>query len=139
MNHKNIENLKSLNLLYVEDDEVVQKLFSEILVKVFAHVSIASNGQEGLELFKKNEYNYDVVVSDIKMPELNGLDMIEEIKKINPSIPCILTTAHGEFDYFMKANEIGVYRYIQKPLDINELFEAIADFQSGLEVKKIDL
>ncbi|MGB5867724.1 MAG: response regulator [Arcobacteraceae bacterium] len=139
MNLENIENLKNLNLLYVEDDEVIQKLFSDILKKVFAHVSIASNGQEGLDLFKKNEYNYDVVVSDIKMPELNGLDMIEEIKKINPEMPCILTTAHGEFDYFMKANEIGVYRYIQKPLDVNELFEAIVDFQSGLEVKKIDL
>ncbi|BFU78002.1 hypothetical protein ALC152_12170 [Arcobacter sp. 15-2] len=135
----NLKNLKDLNILYVEDDKVVQDLFSTILSKVFAHVSIASDGKEGLDFFINNKYKYDFVVSDVKMPELDGLEMIEKIKEVDPSIPCILITAHGEFDYFMKANEIGVYRYIQKPLDINELFEAINDFQSGLEVKKIDL
>jgi len=139
MNLENIKQLKELNILYVEDDIAIQELFSKILKEVFAQVTIASDGQEGLELFIKNEYNYDYVISDIQMPKLDGLGMISEIKKIDSEVPCILTTAHGEFDYFMKANEIGVYRYIQKPLDINELFEAIHDFQSGLEVKKIDL
>lgn len=139
MNLENIENLKKLNILYVEDDDVVMELFSKVLKKVFTNVVVASNGQEGLDKFKEQEFKYDFIISDIQMPEMDGLDMIAEIRKIDIDIPCILTTAHGEFDYFMRANEIGVYRYIQKPLDINELFEAIKDFQSGLEVKKIDL
>jgi DNA-binding NtrC family response regulator len=139
MNLENIDNLKILNILYVEDDEVIRELFSKVLKKVFTNVTVASNGVEGLDKFKKHEYKYDFIVTDIIMPEMNGLDMIAEVMKIEPNIPCILTTAHGELDYFMRANEMGIYRYIQKPLDINELFEAMQDFQSGLEVKKIDL
>ena len=139
MSTKKIEPLKKLNILYVEDDAEVQKQFNNVLTKVFSKVLVASNGQEGLELFKTNEDSLDFVISDVQMPEMDGLEMIEEIKKINSDIPCILITSHGEFDYFMKANELGVYRYIQKPLDVSELFEAINDYNSGKEVKKIDL
>jgi len=139
MNQEEIDNLKKLNILYVEDDENIRDLFNEVLRNVFGEVVVASNGQEGLNQFKAQKYKYDFVISDIEMPEMDGLDMIEKIKKIEPNVPCILTTSHGEFDYFMRANDIGVYRYIQKPLDVKELFAAITDFQNGLEVKKIDL
>jgi len=139
MNQKKLDNIKALNILYVEDDIEIQKIFADILQKLFFHVTIASNGKEGLDLFKRNQDKYDFILSDIQMPEMDGLKMIEEIKKIKVNIPCILTTAHGDFDYFMRANDIGVFRYMQKPLDINELLEAIDDFQNGLEVKKINL
>jgi len=139
MDQETINNIKDIHILYVEDDIEIQDSFSAVLKKLFNSVTIASNGQEGLDLFKKKENIFDFIISDIEMPEMNGLEMIEEIKKTGSEIPCILTTAHGEFDYFMKANEIGVFRYMQKPLDINELLEAIQDNQNGLEVKKIDL
>lgn len=134
-----IENLKKLTVLYVEDEEEVQKQFANVLKKVFSKVLIASNGQEGVEVFQKNQESINFIISDIQMPILNGLDMIEKIKEINPEIPAILVTSHGEFDYFMRANDLGVYRYIQKPLDVSELFEAVKDFQNGLVVKKIEL
>jgi len=139
MDQETINNIKDIHILYVEDDIEIQDSFSAVLKKLFNSVTIASKGQEGLDLFKKKENTFDFIISDIEMPEMNGLEMIEEIKKTGSEIPCILTTAHGEFDYFMKANEIGVFRYMQKPLDINELLEAIQDNQNGLEVKKIDL
>jgi len=139
MNQEDIQTLQKLNVLYVEDDDVIQETFGKILQKVFAQVIMASNGDEGLTLYQENSNIIDFIISDIQMPKMDGLEMIHEIKKQNEKIPCILTTAHGEYDYFMRANEIGVYRYIQKPLNINELFEAIKDFQNGLEVKKIDL
>ena len=139
MNQEKMDNIKDLHILYVEDDKDIQKLFGNVLHKLFSDVTIASDGQEGLDLFKQDINKFDFIVSDIQMPQMDGLDMIEEIKKIRADIPCILTTAHGEFDYFMKANELGIFRYIQKPLDIDELLEAINDFQCGLEVKKIDL
>jgi len=139
MNQEEIDNLKKLNILYVEDDESIMNLFSEVLKSIFGKVVVASNGQEGLDKFKVQKYKYDFVISDIQMPEMDGLEMIEKIKKIDSAVPCILTTSHGEFDYFMRANEIGVYRYIQKPLDVKDLLLAIKDFQNGLEVKKIDL
>jgi YesN/AraC family two-component response regulator len=139
MGRENYESLKKLSVLYVEDDYQVQKQFTNVLKKVFSNVLIAANGQEGLELYKENNHKIDFIIADVQMPEMDGLEMIEEIRKTNSDIACILVTSHGEFDYFIRANDLGVYRYIQKPLDINELFEAIKDFQSGFEVKKIDL
>ena len=139
MNQEDILKLKALNVLYVEDDSEIQENFSKILRKVFSSVTVASNGQEGVEIFKEKSENIDFIITDIKMPIMDGLEMFQEIKKLGTDIPCIVTTAHGEYDYFMQANEIGVYRYIQKPLDINELFEAVNDYLDGREVKKIDL
>ena len=139
MNQEKMDNIKNIRILYVEDDLEIQKVFSSLLKSLFDNVTIASNGREGLDFFQNKDYKFDFVISDIEMPEMNGLSMLEEIKKIDPIIPCILATAHGEFDYFMKANELGVFRYMQKPLDIKELLEAVNDFQNGLEVKKIDL
>ena len=139
MDQQDILKLKALNILYVEDDKEIQENFGKILRKVFLSVTVASNGHEGLEIFKEKKEKIDFIISDIKMPIMDGLKMYQEIKKLGTNIPCIITTAHGEFDYFVQANEIGIFRYIQKPLDINELFEAVNDYMNGLEVKKISL
>lgn len=119
--------LKTKNVLYVEDDKAIMESFSKVLKKVFNEVHTAYNGRDGLESFKTLD-NIDFVITDIKMPKLDGLQMAEEIKKIDPDMPCILTTAHAEYDYFLKADAIGIYRYITKPLNINELLKAISDF-----------
>jgi len=125
-----LEKLKKKNVLYVEDDEAIMNSFTKILKKVFGDVFTAVNGREGLELFQKNKENIDFVITDIKMPKMDGLEMAGEIKKIAPHIPCILTTAHAEYDYFLKADEIGIYRYITKPLNINELLQSVDDFDT---------
>ena len=126
----NIEHLKNKKVLYVEDDEAIMKSFSKILNKVFKEVLTAVNGEEGLEVFKKNQ-DVNFIITDIKMPRVDGLEMAAEIKKINPKIPCILTTAHGEYDYFLRADQIGVYRYLQKPLNINELLQSLTEFEEN--------
>jgi len=123
----NLKILKDKKVLYVEDDKSIMKSFTPILNKIFDTVLTATNGEEGLELFKKNQ-DVDFVITDIKMPRMDGLDMSGEIKKLSPDTPCILTTAHGEYDYFLRADEIGIYRYIQKPLDIQNLLEILAEF-----------
>ncbi|MEA3384670.1 MAG: response regulator [Campylobacterota bacterium] len=123
----NFDNLKDKKVLYVEDDEAIMKSFSNILKKVFGEVLTSINGQEGLETFKSNP-DIDFVITDIKMPKMDGLEMSGEIKKLSPDTPCILTTAHAEYDYFLQADEIGVYRYITKPLNITELLQAVSEF-----------
>ena len=120
-----IEKLKTIKVLYVEDDEAIMKTFSKILSKVFNSVITAVNGEEGLEKFQQNQENIDLVITDIKMPKLDGIDMAGEIRKIDPDMPCILTTAHGEYEYFLRADSVGIYRYIQKPLNVNELLKAV--------------
>ena len=134
-----MKSLKTINILYVEDDETVVESFGKILKKVFNDVKTALDGEEGLKLFEQNKDTIDFIISDIRMPKMDGLEMIKQIRKIDKDIPCILTTAHGEFDYFVEADSLGVYRYIQKPVNINELFEAMGDYISGLEVSKTEL
>ena len=123
----NLEVLKDKKVLYVEDDDAIMRSFSKILRKIFGEVLTAMNGQDGLALFTENQ-DVDFVITDIKMPKMDGLEMSKHIKKISPDTPCILTTAHAEYDYFLQADEIGIYRYITKPLNINDLLQAITEF-----------
>ncbi len=125
-----IKHLKDKKVLYVEDDIAVMNSFSKILNKVFGEVKTAINGQEGLELFKENK-DVAFVITDIKMPKMDGLDMAKAIKDISPNTPCILTTAHGEYDYFLRADTIGVYRYIQKPINVNELLQSLVEYNEN--------
>ena len=124
----NIKHLKDQTVLYVEDDVAIMQSFSKILNKVFGEVKTAINGKEGLEVFKESQ-DISFVITDIKMPKMDGLDMAKEIKKISPNTPFILTTAHGEYDYFLRADEVGVYRYIQKPINVNELLQALSEYE----------
>jgi len=126
----NIEHLKEETVLYVEDDAAIMQSFSKILKKVFGDVKTAINGKEGLEVFKASK-DISFVITDIKMPKMDGLEMAKEIKAISPNTPFILTTAHGEYDYFLRADEVGVYRYIQKPINVNELLQALSEYEQN--------
>ena len=116
----NISLLQDKKVLYVEDDQSIVSSFTPIFNKIFKEVLTASNGEDGFYLFKNNQ-DVDFVITDIKMPRINGLDMCYAIKQIKPEIPCIVTTAHAEHEYLKKADEIGVYKYITKPLNVQEL------------------
>lgn len=106
-------------VLYVEDDIDVVNIMKDMLEMFFSEVHIAYNGNEGLELYKK--HNPSLIISDIVMPQMNGLEMSKEILKINSNEKIILITADNESDYHTKAKEIGVYGYLNKPIDFNEL------------------
>jgi len=114
------ENLKKLNLLYVEDEEAIREPFRMMIERYFKNVYVGKNGEEGLELFKNN--SIDIVISDIKMPKMTGLEMAKEIKNINPDTPIIFTTAFGDREYLKEAIDLGVDGYIIKPVDRNKLF-----------------
>ncbi len=120
----NLDILKDKKILFVEDDELIINSIEPVLKKVFQNIFMAKNGKDGLDLFKKNK-DIDFIITDIKMSKMNGLKMIEEIQKIKQNIPTILITADGEYESFLKADELGVYRYILKPLDVQEILEAI--------------
>lgn len=124
-----LAHLKNKKVLYVEDDEAIVKSFTKILNKVFGEVLVAKNGEEGLELYNGNKEFISFVIADIKMPKMDGLEMCEIIKKDNPDIPFIITTAHAEHEYLVKAENIGVYKYITKPLNISNLVTAISEFK----------
>jgi len=122
--------LKSINILYVEDEDEVRELTSSFLKKFVNSVVTASNGLEGLELFQKYHtdsslVNLDVIVTDINMPKMNGLEMLEAISKIDHLIPSIVTTAHNDSEFLKEAINQRVRGYVSKPLNMHGLIDSL--------------
>lgn len=111
--------MKSLKLLYVEDEETIREQLLESFKRKFLNIVIAKDGLEGLEAFKNEKP--DLIITDIKMPKINGLDMIEAIRKIDEDIPIIVTTAYSDLENIKKSLELGVDRFIQKPPSKKEI------------------
>jgi DNA-binding NtrC family response regulator len=123
----NIDILKDKNILFVEDDELVVSSIELVLKKVFKKVFICKDGEEGLEAFQGNKH-IDFVITDLKMAQMDGLDMVAKIKAIKEEIPSILMSADADYESFLRADEIGIYRYLLKPLDIEELLKAMVSY-----------
>ena len=122
--------LKSINVLYVEDENDVRDFTARTIGNITNSVVKAENGLVGLEKFKlqyedKTKENFDIVVTDINMPKMNGLEMCEEIQKIDSSIPIVITTAHNDSDFLKNAIKLGVRGYAMKPVDLRLLIESI--------------
>ena len=123
MSMENLKELKSLaedlTVLYVEDDVDIAKTLVNYLSKLFKEVIYAKNGQEGLDLYKDNPC--DLVITDIKMPQMHGLDMTYEIKQIKPDQNVIIISAYSEVENFLSSIKLGVDGYIIKPVDYTDM------------------
>ncbi|MBF0338336.1 MAG: diguanylate cyclase [Nitrospirae bacterium] len=115
--------LDSTTILYVEDEEIIRTNVARFLKRRIKELYLATNGKEGIDLFRLK--NPDIVVTDIRMPVMNGLDMAGEIKAINDDCPVIITTAYNDEEYFLKAIDIGVDKYIKKPINNKELLHVL--------------
>lgn len=119
-----MKNFENLSILYVEDEEGTRDHLLYYLENSFKKVWVATTGTEGLALFQK-EPTIDLVISDIHMPKMDGLEMLRKIKQINPKVACLLTTAYNDQAYLIEAIELGVISYVVKPIDISTLFEKL--------------
>ncbi len=117
------ELLKNFTILYVEDDKDTNEVISSILKSNFKEVHTAYNGQEGLAAYKQNRP--DIVLSDIQMPMMNGIEMATSIKEINPHQEIAIFTAFNEPDHLKKAVNIGISKYILKPINEEQFFGAL--------------
>lgn len=126
-----IQKLRTLKLLFVEDEEDLIEIITDTLNKLDANFLTAYNGQEALEIIKNNS-DIDVIITDINMPIMNGLDLIKEIQKRGIEIPIIIMSAHTEIDYLNKAKELGVAEYLLKPFDFIKFIELL----TNLDIKK---
>jgi len=131
------EKLK-LCVLYVEDEDVVRNTIYEMLRRRITDVYVASDGREGLAVFQ--EHKPDLVISDIRMPHMDGLEMISNIKRLNSDVQIIITSAHSESEYFLKAIDIGVDKFVLKPVDNRDLFAIVSKIyeQMHLQQKAIE-
>ncbi len=135
---KIIEKTKQLRVLFVEDNEEARKTIANLLKRFFINLKTATNGKEGLEKFKSEKF--DLVITDINMPEMNGLDMLREIKKIDNNVYSIVVTAYNETEYFLDAIKIGVDGFILKPIDLEQIISVlekiIKDYVNKTNAKK---
>ena len=134
------ELLKNFTLLYVEDDLETKEGMFILLKKYLKEIYCASDGEEGLSLYK--DKMPDIVLSDIAMPKMNGLELSEKIKEINPNQNIILLTAFNETNFLKQAINIGIDKYIVKPVKREYLFntlESIAKLlQSDIDKKNLE-
>ncbi|QSZ43008.1 response regulator [Sulfurimonas aquatica] len=122
---------QNYTVLYVEDDESVRSSFLHYLESFFKRVAVAFDGKEGLELYKNSRY--DLVITDIEMPSMNGIEMATEIKKINDAQDIVVVSAYSRSDYFLESIRIGVSGYIIKPADFKQINETLYKILYKLE------
>ncbi len=137
MVNNNISILKNITILYAEDEKDLRDVTSQILQGFTKKQFIAEDGQQGLDLFKENQDEIDLIITDVNMPNLNGLEMIKEIKKINMNIPIIVATAFSNKEYLLEAIDIGVDKYVLKPIDISKLLQVMSQSLLYHELKDL--
>jgi signal transduction histidine kinase len=126
--------LKTLTILYVEDDDDTRAQFSEFLQRPIGTLITAVNGTEGLQAFI--DHSPDIIVTDILMPVMDGLTMSEAIRGIAPSVPIVVITAFEQTDYLIKAISIGIDKYVTKPVNSFQLFECLLECAHRLRAEQ---
>ncbi|EMJ9529684.1 response regulator transcription factor, partial [Campylobacter jejuni] len=123
---------KELIILVVEDEVKTRESMINMLSERFSKVIGAQNGDEGLKKFKK--FKPDLVITDIAMPIMDGLDMAREIKEISDDVPIVVLSAYSEKERLLRSIDIGIDKYLIKPVDIEELFKVL-DYLIGEKIE----
>ncbi len=106
-------------ILIIDDERAIRKTLGEILSYEGYKIEEASDGEEGLKRF--SEKTYDVVICDIKMPKVDGIEFLEKAREMNPDVPIIMVSGHGNIDTAVEAVKKGAFDYVSKPPDLNRL------------------
>ena len=115
--------LSGLTVLFVEDEKELRSALESAIGDEFAKFVVARDGEDGLKKFKK--YKPDIVITDILMPICDGLEMAKEIKKISKETPVVVLSAFSEKDRLLKAIDVGIDKYLIKPIDPDQLMSTL--------------
>ena len=112
-------------ILIVEDEAAIRRVLKKIISEEndTYQVEEAEDGLEGIELIKNNDY--DLVLCDIKMPKMDGVEVLEKAKKIKPETPIVMISGHGDIDTAVNTMRLGAFDYISKPPDLNRLLNTV--------------
>ncbi|MCK5294813.1 MAG: response regulator [Arcobacteraceae bacterium] len=120
----NIEKLKNLRILYVEDEDQLRDTTAKSLNTIIPNITVALNGEDGLEKF--NSGDFDLIITDLEMPLMSGVEMIKNIRNKNKNIPIIVTTAYdNKNSNIQEINKMGIDNYQMKPINMMELMKTI--------------
>jgi len=120
-----MNNLENIKILYIEDDEFIRKNGIEYLNYYYKNIYEAIDGVDGLEKYK--QINPDIIICDIMMPKLNGIQLIEKIRKKDKSTQIIIATARVDTEFLLKAIELRLVKYLTKPITEEKLLPAIKE------------
>ena len=126
--------LKSLTLLYVEDEEDVLEQAIQFFSRFCGTLLTARNGAEGLEIFRA--HHPDIIITDILMPVMDGLTMAAEIRQLDLKVPIVMLTAFEQANYLMRSIEIGIDKYVTKPISVSQLLNSLLDCAHRLRVER---
>lgn len=125
------EKLEKANILLVEDEKQIREFAADALSVIVSNVTLAENGQEGLDLYlesqKDGNRKFDLIVTDIRMPIFNGIKMIEQIRQIDQNIPIIVITADTDPYIGDETTRLNINGHIQKPMTMLHLVKTMAD------------
>ena len=119
-------------ILVIDDEKPIRNTLKEILEYEDHQVEIASDGFEGLEKAKEN--TYDIILCDIKMPNMDGIEVLEKLEEVSPDVPVVMISGHGSVETAVEALKKGAYDFIEKPLELNRLLVTI---RNALEKKDL--
>jgi len=126
---------KDLTILYAEDDIRAREEVSDILNLIFNKVLVAKDGQDAFTQYK-NEKNIDLILTDLNMPNLTGIELIQNIREQKDDIPIIILSAHSEIHYFLNTIKLGIDGYILKPIDIQAFTVVLNNVVNKINLKK---
>ena len=120
---------KNLSILFVEDHDELRENTTEILKNFFSQIDCAEDGKEALKKYKdyhkENSKYYDLVLSDIQMPNLNGVELTSRLYEMNPSQLLIILSAYDDTKYLLPLINLGIEQFVKKPIDYQELLKAL--------------
>jgi len=121
-----VSRLQEITVLYCEDEEYLRDITKGILESFTKKQFICKDGAEGLAVFKENQHLIDLIITDVNMPNMNGLEMAKEIKAINSNMPIVVATAFSNSEYLLEAIDLGVDKYVLKPINIKKLLDIMS-------------
>ena len=116
-------NLSEIVLLYIEDEEPLRDVIGDFLKDKVKELHIATNGSEGYEIY--SQVKPHIILSDINMPKLNGIDLITKIRSSDQNVRVIMLTAHSEIDKLLRATELKLTKYLLKPSGVDEIYKTL--------------
>ncbi|WP_292654681.1 response regulator transcription factor [Nitratifractor sp.] len=128
------EALKRLKVLYVEDEKSLAEMMEHAISRYFSAFRLAADGEEGLEIFQS--FRPDLVITDITMPRMDGLEMGQHIHELSPETPLIILSAYSDKEKLLNAIDVGVSKYFIKPFDPEELLEYLGTLATRIATRQ---
>ena len=116
------------NVVIVDDEIRIAEGLKKIITRMnnsYQVIEVFDDSEAAYQFLKENKHKVDLLITDICMPGFSGLELLEKVRKFHRSLPCIILTGYGEFEYAQKSIELGVVRYLLKPVDIEELTQTM--------------